>query len=253
MKTPVILWPEVLLPGIPGELTLDPSTAAALAAWHEYMGFGTSEVLLLPAEGATRATLAQVAPLDETTFDIAGSELAEVTAHEASKADRKGWTGPMAKAKPARVDQADVDGDALRKDLIRHLMATAEDPQEVVDVVIELGVRQAPDWKVAFWAAHVVLDDPAERAKALTAPLADTLDAVGPLLERPEDVQADFEALLGGVLDGPIQAAIDGLGACERLGSLGIGVRTSERDKKTMRGIRKQLEEAVGRIEKMLE
>jgi hypothetical protein len=253
VKTPVILWPEVLLPGIPGELTLDLSTATALSEWHDYMGFGTSEVLLMPSADATIATLAQVAPLDETTFDIAGSELAAVTNHEEPKKGRKGWAGAMANATPTKVERGSVDGDALRKAVIAHLMVAADDPQEVVDAVIELGVRDAPDWKIVFWAAHMVLEDPEERLAALTAPLADTVEVVRAQLEVPEDIQTDFEALLGGVMDGPLQASIDGLGACERLGSLGLGVRIPERDRKTLRSVRKQLEEAVGRIEKMLE
>ena len=253
MKTPVILWPEVILPGIPGELTLDPSTALELSSWHDYMGFGTSEILLMPSADAKVATLAQIAPLDEVTFDIAGSELADVSDHEAPAASRKAWTGPMASATPRRIDPSPINGDALRKGVLAHLMVAADDPQEVVDAVIELGVRDAPDWKIVFWAAHLVLDEPEERVAALTAPLADTAARVTERLEVPEDIQSDYQALLGGVLDGPLQATIDGLGACERLGSLGLGIQTSERDKKALRGIRKQLEEAYGRIEKMLE
>jgi hypothetical protein len=253
LKTPVIIWSEVILPGIPGELTLDEETGRALAQWHEYLGFGTAEVLLIPAEGATRATLAEIAPLDGPTMDLAASELAALSEWEGPDPGRKGWTGPMAKATPVRPQQGAVDGDRLRRDLITHLLAVAEDPQEVVDAVIELGVRKAPDWKVVFWAAHAVFDDPDMRRAVLTEPLEDTVARLAPLLTRSEDIQSDFEALLGGVADGPMLAVIDGLGACERLASMGVGVKLSEQDRKGLHNVRKQLEDAHARIDKMME
>ena len=47
MKPPIIFLPDVVFPGLPGQLEVPRETGLALRRFHDYMGFGTLDVALV--------------------------------------------------------------------------------------------------------------------------------------------------------------------------------------------------------------
>lgn len=283
MKIPVLFLDAVLFPGLPGAWPLSAEVGRQVSAYGQYLGFGSTEVLLAFPERddapASPDNMCAWGSLAEVLIEPGHDEDVTLVIRDGLRVrlegltrwpdhHRSGWRGHVAEAVPAAPN---VDGlghvelDRLRRGLLGGILSghfdddgqSLAEPRALIDPAMEMGA-QTPPWKIVYLVAEYLHgeDDDARRdvlnAEALApaaAAMADTLDtrlgAIG------VDVRGGFTDFLDALIEPGLQDIMDGLEAARRVASLGL-VTLPHQGGRKLKDMRRELEQIAHKMERLI-